>query len=514
MGITLNEMLAMTPHLLLVIGGLVILSAQILLRKDGRTGIAANISVLTLVAALVVVVFGLTDASGVVTVLPRAFLGAETVTALNGSFRYSSFSGNALVIILSLALAIVLVMKPLLVRLNINFAENHFLILMSVAGYAYALCAEDLITLFVALELGTLPILVLIGMHRKSQAANEAAVKYLLLSAFAMAFFLLGIALLYAGNGTIRLRELKEIGPHFTKTRVVVLAYVFIFAGFFFKLAAVPMHSYIADVYEGCTTAFTTILASLSKVAAALIAFKIAMGIHDGYRQYLAPLLMAASVASMLFGAFASIGTSNLKRILAYSSVTHAGFMLALLVVPGSVDAGAMGTIKQEGGSALYIYVIGYACASLAAFSAIGYLEMKSGNADILTLDSLRPIAGEGRLLNWTLGLAVLSFMGMPPLAGFFGKFFLFKYLALSGNTALAAVAGLASGISVYAYIRVLKPLFLSDAQPAAPDQLENLTKSHAVRLVFGVLLMVLTFFAVASGFLYNTGVSAVHKIY
>ena len=115
-------------------------------------------------------------------------------------------------------------MRTLLPALNLDFAENYFLLLMSISGYAYAICAEDLITLFVGLELGSLPVLVLIGINRGSRAANEAALKYLLLSAFAIAFLLLGIALLYAGAGTVKLREIREIAPHFTKTRILVLA--------------------------------------------------------------------------------------------------------------------------------------------------------------------------------------------------------------------------------------------------------------------------------------------------
>lgn len=512
MAITLNELLAMMPQLILVTGGLLVLTSQMLLKQEGRARTTGTIALATVIVALIVVVAGLSDATGSKTVLPRAFLGTDTVSAINNSFRYSSFSANALVVLLSLAAGVLLLMRVVLPRFNIDFAENHFLLLMSVVGYAYALCAEDLITLFVALELGTLPIIVLVGINRESRAANEAAVKYLLLSAFAMAFFLLGIALLYAANSTVRLRELREIPPHFSKTRVVVLAYLFLFAGFLFKLGAVPLHSYIADVYEGCTTVFTGVLASLSKVASVLVFFKVALSVHDGYRQYLAPIVTVAAVASMLYGSFAAIGTRNLKRILAYSSIGHAGYMLCFFVVPASVDPGAMGTIKQDAGSALYIYVAGYAAASLLAFGAIALMELRSGKPEVLTLDNLQP-AKSGRLASVALGLALLSFMGMPPLAGFFGKFFLFKYLALSGNVSLAAVAGLSSAVAMYAYVRVLRPLFLADAEAAESAGQPELA-DRGVRVVLGVLGAVLAFFAVAGGFLYNTGVQAVHRIY
>jgi len=511
MAIALHELLAMMPHLILVAGGLLVLTAQMLLKEQGRPRVTGAIALATVVIALVVVVFGLSDETGSKTVLPRAFLGVDAVSAINNSFRYSAFSANALVVILSLAAGVLLLMRVVMPKYNIDFAENHFLLLMSVVGYAYAVSAEDLITLFVALELGTLPIIVLVGMNREARAANEAATKYLLLSAFAVAFFLLGIALLYGANSTVRLREIREIPPHFSKTRVVVLAYLFLFTGFLFKLGAVPLHSYIADVYEGCTTVFTGLLASLSKVASVLVFFKVAMSVHDGYRQYLAPIFSVAAIASMLYGSLAAIGTHNLKRILAYSSISHAGYMLCFFVVPASVDPGAVGALKQDAGSALYIYAVGYAAASLLAFAAIALLEIRSGTGVILTLDNVQS-AKSGGVAPIALGLSLLSFMGMPPLAGFFGKFFLFKYLALSGNLTLAAVAGLASAIAMYAYVRVLRPLFFGDTEERAAVVQPEFDRS--LQIALGALSAVLIFFVVAAGFLYNAGVQATQRIY
>lgn len=511
MALALNDLLAMAPQLLLVIGGLIVLVSQILIRGNGGARVAWNLTLVTLIATATVVIFGLSDASGRATVLPRAFLGSDTVSAVNNSIRYSAYSANSILLIVFLAFIALLMMRTLLPALNLDFAENYFLLLMSLSGYAYAICAEDLITLFVGLELGSLPVLVLIGINRESRAANEAALKYLLLSAFAIAFLLLGIALLYAGAGTVKLREIREIAPHFTKTRILVLAQIFILAGFFFKLAAFPLQSYIADVYAGCTTVFTAVLASMSKAAAALLLFKVSMGMHDGFRQYIAPVLTLAAIGSMFIGTFASIATTNLKRLLAYSSITNAGFMLCFLIIPSGTDVGIMGTLKQDAGSAFYIYVVGYATAALLAFAAIAAIEMKTGKTDV-TLQDLNGLVSRDRFAAWALGLAVLSFMGMPPLAGFFGKFYLFKYLAISGNLTLAAIVGLASGISVYAYIRILRPIFFGDAENTEAALPGNAAPSQ--RLAIGTLILVITFFAAFSAFLYNSGITAVQKIY
>lgn len=513
MGVQLNDFLSMAPQLIFVIGGLSILVAQMLLPR-GRAAVAWQITFITLISALVVVLFGLSDASGVSTVLPRAFKGTDTVSAMAGSFRYSVFSANAILLLTALALCALLLMRRLLAAAEIHFAENYFFLLMSIAGYSYAICAEDLVTLFVGIELGSVPLLVLVGMNRSDRASNEAAVKYMLLSAFAIAFLLLGIALLYGSNATVKLKELKDLGPHFLKTRVVTLGYTFVFVGFLFKIAAFPMHAYVADVYEGAATIFTGILASLSKAASVLLMLKVSMGMHDGYRQYFAPVLTFAAIGSMLYGSFASLAGANLKRILAYSSIGHAGYLLCFFVVPASVDPGIMGMVKQDGGSGLYVYLVGYAFSALLAFSTIAYLEIAGGQREIITLSSLTNLHRRDPLAAWALAIAVLSFMGMPPLAGFLGKFHLFRYLALSNNLILAAVAALASAVSMFAYIRILMPIFFAEREAGEQGRLRVFPLSYGVRFTIGFLVLIVVFFAAFSGFLYNNGITAIHKIY
>lgn len=513
MGLQLNDFLSMAPQLILVIGGLSILVAQMLL-KSGRAAIGWQISFITLASVLVVVIFGLSDASGVVTVLPRAFKGTDVVSAVAGSYRYSVFSANAILLLVALAFVALLLMRRALAAAEIHFAENYFLLLMSLAGYSYALCAEDLVTLFVGIELGSLPLLVLVGMNRSDRAANEAAVKYMLMSAFAIAFMLLGIALLYGSNATLKLKELKDLGPHFLKTRVVMLGYTFVFVGFFFKIAAFPMQAYVADVYEGAATIFTGILASISKSASVLLMLKVSLGMHDGYRQYFAPVLTVAAIGSMLYGSFAALAGTNLKRILAYSSIGHAGYLLCFLVVPPSADPGIMGMLKQDAGSGLYLYVVGYAFSALLAFATIAYLETASGQREIITLSSLANLHRRDPLAAWSLAIAVLSFMGMPPLAGFLGKFHLFRYLALSNNLILAAVAAVASAISMYAYIRVLKPMFFADPDAGTTPKHTVFPASYGVRFAIAMMVLTISFFAAFSGFLYNYGIAAIHKIY
>jgi NADH-quinone oxidoreductase subunit N len=503
-----NDLFAMAPQAILIAGGLAILTAQLMLRT-GQARMAWQVGLLTLACAIVVTIFGLKDANGLVTLLPRAFLGFENASALGGNYLYTAYSANAILLFLVLSFAAVLIMGKITGAAGLAFAETYFLLLMSVTGYSYAVCSEDFITLFVGLELGSLPLLVLIGLNRGATASNEAALKYLLLSAFAIAFLLLGIALIYGATGTMRMRELREIGPHFTRTRMMLLGTVCIFAGFFFKLSAVPLHSYVADVYEGSTTVFTGILASLSKAAAALILMKVNLAIHDGFRAYLAPVLMAAAIASMFVGALASLATDNIKRILGYSSVANAGFILCFFIVPAAADYSVMGALKQEAGSALYGYVVGYALASLAAFGAVAILERRLPPGETVSVQTLAEATKSFPFARWILALSVLSFMGMPPLAGFFGKFFLFKYTALSNNLPLAAAAAVSSAVSVYAYIRILRPLFFSDESAPVVKASPAFNEGEAARWALILLACGVCFFAVFSSFLYTSGITA-----
>lgn len=507
--LNLSDIMSMAPQLILIGGGLSVMVAQLVLRKNAPVA-AWNLTMLTLIIAGLVTVAGLSDVDGKITFLPRAFLGVDTVAAFNHSFRYSVFSADAILLLIFLLLMVVMSMRAIMPQLELNFAENYFLILMSAAGFSYAVCSEDLVTLFVAIELGSLPIIILLGINRNDKATNEAALKYLLLSSFAIAFLLLGIALLYGATGTLKLRELKEVVPHFTKTRVITLAYTFVLAGFFFKITAFPLHAYAADVYEGSVSVFTGILASFSKVASILLLFKISMGMHDLYRPYLAPIFTLASACSMLFGSLASLWPRNLKRILAYSSIANAGYMLAFFVIPVGTDAALMGTLKQEGGSALYIYASSYAMSVLLAFLVIQVLEKKANGP--VTFDNVGAAAAKSPLAKWGLAVALLSAMGIPPLAGFFGKFFLFRYLALSGNLTLAACAALATGISVYAYIRVVQPLFFGGNKAVEGGGAGN--ADSGLRFAFYTLIALITFFAAFTGFLYNSGIISIQKIY
>ncbi|HRP68435.1 MAG TPA: proton-conducting transporter membrane subunit [Turneriella sp.] len=510
MNFSAKDIFATLPQLVLVVGALVVLTSQLILKKH-RVRIAWQLTVLTLIVTLLLVIFGISAADGKSTLLPAAFTPFDALSAFSGSLRYSSFSANSIVVFLALALAAAFMMRKTLADADLNFSENYFLLLMSVAGYSYAVCAEDLITFFIALELGSIPIIVLVGMNRKSTANNEASLKYLLLSAFAMAFFLLGIALIYGVSGTVRLRDIQNISPHYMRTQAMMLGYIFIFVGFFFKIGAFPLHSYIADVYEGSQTMFTGILGSLSKAGGLFLMFKIYSVMHDGFRAYMTPVLLVAAVGSLFYGAFASLGTRNLKRILAYSSISHAGFLLCFLVIPSGSSYGLFASFKQEAAAGFYIYTVGYTTASLLGFGVIAYAEAVHLNKEVLTLDNLAQVFNGKGLGSWSLSIATLSLLGMPPLAGFIGKFFLFKYLALSSNLTLAALAAIATAISLYAYIAIVKPIFFDER--STEDNVQ-FSFGDAGKVTLVAFMAVVGFFAVFTSFLYNTGITAMQRIF
>jgi len=510
MNIEWKDILVTLPQLVLVTGSLIVLLSQFTFKKN-RTRMAWQFSTLTLFIALLLVIFGISTADGKTTLFPAAFTAFDAVIAFSGSLRYSAFAANSIVVFLVLALGSLFMMRRVLADTNLDFGENYFLLLMSVAGYSYAVCAEDLITLFIALEVGSIPILVLVGMNRDSLTNNEAALKYLLLSAFAVAFFLLGIALIYSVSGTVRLRDIQNIAPHYMRSQVMVLGYILIFVGFFFKIGAFPLHSYIADVYEGSATIFTGILGSLSKAGGLFLLLKIYSVMHDGFRPYLMPVFLTVAVGSLLYGAFASLATRNIKRILAYSSISHAGFLACFLVIPKDTNVALFSTLKQEAAAGFYIYAIGYTLASLLSFGIIAYAEAKHPEKGALTIDNLGEFFSGKGLGSWSLAISVLSLLGMPPLAGFIGKFFLFKYLAFSGNLTLAAIAGIATAISLYAYVTIILPLFFTERKVVTE---EKFGFGESGRVVLSVLLVVIGLFASFTAFLYNTGITAMQRIF
>ena len=352
-------------------------------------------------------------------------------------------------------------------------AEYFAMLLLSTLGMMFLVSAEDLLMIFVSLELTSLSLYILVAFNKGSSASAEAALKYFLFGGVAAAFTLFGLSLVYGITGST---NLGEIGAHFcvkgsgtlALDPLLVLALVLTVVGFGFKVAAVPFHLWAPDVYQGAPGPVAAFIASGSKVASffilaklLLVGFKGVEGtptLTGGVAGWM-PLLALMAVASLILGNLAAIVQTSVRRLLAYSAIAHAGYMLVGFMATGA-----------ESLTAIIYYTITYAITALGAFAVVLAVQAGVGN------DRLQDFAGLSRrspLLSACLVVFLLSLAGIPPLAGFFGKFYVFASALNTANGSLSALwlvllaLGM-SAVSLYYYLQVLKQVYVLPSAPGA----------------------------------------------
>lgn len=363
-------------------------------------------------------------------------------------------------------------------------AEFFSLLLLSLAGISLVAVANDLVLLFLALELVSVPTYVLIGLSRRDVRAQEATGKYFFLGAFAAAVTLYGFSFLYGGAGTMRLysdggaaasisawMELPSRGAD----KFLVLGLLLSLAGLTFKLAAVPLHFYVADVYQGAASPVTGMLGFVPKFAGFLAMIRLLAMTGWIFGNGLFWLLWATAAATMTVGNTLALMQQNVKRMLAYSSVAHSGYMLVALLAASGIAGGreAAGPLS-DGIAALLFYISIYAVMNLGAFAAISFFR-KAGEDEEDSVETLDELAGAARRHPWAcLGLAicVLGLMGMPPAGGFFGKLYVFSAalgapMEASRHTAmiwLVVIGVLNAAVAAAYYLRILAACYLRPA--------------------------------------------------
>jgi NADH-quinone oxidoreductase subunit N len=340
--------------------------------------------------------------------------------------------------------------------LGIKAREVYPLVLFTVAGMMVMGAAQDLIVLFIGLEIMSIPAYVLAGLHRRDERSSEAALKYFLLGALASSFLLYGIALIYGATGSFSYSEIAAALP--SADRGLVLGGIaLLIVGLGFKVGVVPFHFWAPDVYQGAPTSITALMAVGIKAGAAV-------GMARLFLTALAPMhaewsiaLWVLSAATMVVGNITAIAQNNIKRMLAYSSVAHAGYVLAALVA---------GT--PRGGAAILFYLIAYAFMNLGAFAVVASMavpgDRRESISDYAGLAESRPI------LAGVMVIFLLSLMGIPPMAGFIGKLYIIEALVQVGYISLAVVLILTSVISGYYYLRVIMEMFMRDPVKEAPE--------------------------------------------
>jgi len=321
----------------------------------------------------------------------------------------------------------------------------YVLLLFAVLGTQAIVCSSHFIAFFLGLEILSVSLYGLVGYARGYKPSLEAAVKYLVLAATASAFLLLGIALIYADTGTMRILT-HWTGPDLSTLSYLGLALILVALGF--KLAVVPFHMWSPDVYQGAPAPVTALIATGSK--AAVLVFLMRLTIALGFRyDGLAISLGILSVASMTVGNLLALMQTNVKRLLAYSSIAHMGYLLVAVIAGG-----------QRGASSVGFYLASYFATTIAAFGVIAVVSSRRAKGDVENLNSYRGLGYQRPALGIVFALAMLSLTGIPPTAGFFAKFYVFSAAADAGLWWLLIVGVINSGISAFYYLRVLVALY------------------------------------------------------
>jgi NADH-quinone oxidoreductase subunit N len=349
------------------------------------------------------------------------------------------------------ALLVLVIANEFSDRLEAGLSEYFALLLFALTGMLFAASANDLALLFVSLELITVTFYVLVSFQRSRVASLEAGVKYLILGALSSAFMVFGIALVYGTTTKLNFAELAAVSAQFAGNPLLVIGLLMVMVGLGFKIAAVPFQMWAPDVYQGAPTPTTAFLAIGSKAAGFVLLLRVLFSAVPAITAQWATLLMLVAGATILYGNLCAIPQRNLKRLLGYSSIAQAGYLLL-----------GVAALNGDGRSAILFYLGGYLFSVLAAFAVICVVTRNSDHADISELAGLHQ---RSPLLAATLTLSMVSLAGIPPLAGFFGKFLLLKSVLanLPGHAGwlwlvLVALAGVV--ISFYYYFGVIRAIY------------------------------------------------------
>ncbi len=382
-----------------------------------------------------------------------------------------------------------------------NHGEYYALMLFSVVGMMCMAAGFDLVMIFIGLELMAISTYVLVGFLRRDKRSNEAALKYMLLGAFSSGIFAYGLSLFYGLTGstnlqiiTQRLAQRVEANGHHPDA-ILIVAMLTTATGLLFKVAAVPFHQWAPDAYEGAPTSITGFMSVSVKAAGWAMLIRLFMMMFPLRPAYV-PFLVFVSIATMTGANFAALTQSNLKRLLAYSSIAHVGYMLLGLV------AGSNDSFSPDGVKGILIYLLVYTFMNLGAFAVITSLRHRNVIGD--EIDDIAGLYQRAPVEASLMLIFLLSLAGIPPLAGFWGKYFIFLSLIETGHYTLAALAVLYSVFGLYYYLHIANAMFMRE-----PLEKESLPLSPAM----GVALGVTAFVTLAIGLFPNPMISAVNGV-
>jgi len=461
-----GDIIRFLPEIILAVMGTVLMVLDPVLQK--RTSNAfGTLSVLSLIAALAA----------------SAYAYTESGPAFGGMLIVDGFATFFRILVIVVGILTILPSYRYLARQDAETSEYHALLLFSIAGQCVMVSANELIMIFIGLEISSIASYVLAGYLRDDKRANEAALKYFLLGSFATAFFLYGVALIYGATGSVNLSMVRAsiTGSNAPSPVFVGVAAALMFVGLGFKVSAAPFQIWAPDVYQGAPTPVTGFLSAGPKAAAFAIFLRIFMTAFEPIGNGWVPLVWISALLSMTIGNFAALLQSNVKRLLAYSSVAHAGYVLVALTAHSDV-----------GTAAAMFYLSAYAFMNIGAFAVVSHL---SGQGErYQSVDDFSGLGQKQPLTAAMLTIFLLSLIGVPLTGGFFGKFYIFK-AALESHLVWLTVLGLLnSAVAAYYYLRILVVMYMHEpseavtsAEPLSPGLSAALILPALGTLVLGI---------------------------
>jgi NADH-quinone oxidoreductase subunit N len=396
----------------------------------------------------------------------------------NGSLFGGMYTTNGLIAfqksILSLGIYLISLFFSDWLKKSEHLPEFFILLLSSVLGMFFMISSGSLLMFYLSLELATIPVAAMANFDLHKKISSEASMKMILSSALSSGVLLFGISLIYGATGTINFTEIPAL---LDGTGLQILAFVFLFTAFAFKLSIVPFHLWTADVYEGSPIAVTSFLSVISKGSIAFILLTTLYKVFAPMHELWYNMVMLLSIITMIVGNLFALRQQNIKRFLAFSSIAQVGFILV-----------GISSNSIQGTASVVYFVLVYVFSNLAAFGVAGAISQHSGKERI---EDYRGLYQTNPFISWILALALFSLAGIPPTAGFFGKLFLITAGASKGNYFFITVAALNMIISLYYYLRVIRAVFMdTNEQPIGKIKLDLSTKLGMIICGTGIVLL------------------------
>ena len=449
-------------EIFLALGGMVALLSGVFVSKDNSFKITTRICNISFIISFILIFFSHSNSGSL----------------FNGMFVYDGLARyTKSLILVGTILSLLISIKPQKID-GFNKPEYPVLILFSVIGMLLMSSSMDLISLYMALELQSLPLYVIAAINRDNLKSSEAGLKYFILGALSSGLLLFGMSLVYGAVGDTSFSSISEFSSQ-GMTNLLLIGLVFMLAGLAFKISLVPFHMWTPDVYEGAPTPVTAFFAIVPKIAAMTVMIRFTFFAFDSSISSWQQVIVILSLLSMILGSFAAIMQTNLKRLMAYSSIAHMGYALV------GIASGIL-----EGISGLLIYMLIYIVMNIGSFIII--LSMRRDNQSVEDIYDLKGISKTHPFIAFSFVILMFSMAGIPPLAGFFGKWVVFYSAVNSGLLFLAVIGVLTSVVGAFYYLRIIKIMYFEENEVKL-DIIDN----KSSMLILGLMMAIIVLFGI-----------------